>query len=97
MALAKSSLETSVRYLANDLGGRGIRVNAISAGPVKTLSASGIKGFKSILEHVEQKAPLRRNISGLDVAGVAVFLASSLSSGMTGQILYVDAGASIVV
>ena len=92
MGLAKASLEAGVRYLAGSLGARGIRVNAISAGPIKTLAASGIKGFSKILEHVQQHAPLRRNVSIEDVGDVAAFLLSDMSRAMTGEILYVDGG-----
>jgi len=96
MGVAKAALEASMRYLADDLGPQGIKVNAISAGPVKTLAASGISGFRSILSTVEEKAPLRKNITPSDVGGTAVYLASDLSSGVTGQILYVDSGFSIL-
>ena len=92
MGLAKASLEAGVRYLAASLGPRGVRVNAISAGPIKTLAASGIKGFSKILEHVQQNAPIRRNIDIEDVGHVASFLLSDLSRAMTGEILYVDGG-----
>ncbi len=97
MGLAKASLEASVRYLAADLGPDGIRVNGISAGPIKTLAASGIKGFSKILDHVAVNAPLRRNITIDEVGNVAAFLLSDLSSGMTGEITYVDAGFHHVV
>lgn len=96
MGVAKAALEASTRYLAYDLGPRGIKVNAISAGPIKTLAASGISGFRSLLSQVEEKAPLRKNVSPEDVAGTAVYLASSLSNGVTGQVLYVDSGLSIL-
>jgi enoyl-[acyl-carrier protein] reductase I len=96
MGLAKASLEASVRYLAGSLGPRNIRVNGISAGPIKTLAASGIKGFSKILDCVEQHAPLRRNITIQDVGHVAAFMLSDLSSGITGEITYVDAGFNIV-
>ena len=92
MGLAKASLEASVRYLAADLGPEGVRVNGISAGPIKTLAASGIKGFSKILDHVATNAPLRRNVTSLEVGNVASFLMSDLASGMTGEITYVDAG-----
>ena len=95
MGLAKASLEANVRYMANSLGEKQIRVNAISAGPIKTLAASGIKGFGEILKHVEDKAPLKRNISLDDVSNVGLFLSSDLSSGITGQVIYVDCGFSI--
>ncbi len=92
MGLAKASLEASVRYLAQDLGPRGIRVNAISAGPIKTLAASGISGLNKILKFVEDNAPLRRNVTIDDVGNVAAFLMSDLAAGITGEITYVDAG-----
>jgi enoyl-[acyl-carrier protein] reductase I len=96
MGLAKASLEASVRYLAESLGPRGVRVNGISAGPIKTLAASGIKGFGRILEAVERIAPLRRNVTTEEVGNVAAFMLSDLASGMTGEITYVDAGFSRV-
>jgi len=96
MGVAKAALEASVKYLAADLGQKGIRVNAISAGPVKTLAAMGIAGFRDILGIVEQKAPLKRNITTEDVANTALYLLSNLSSGVTGEIIYVDAGYNIV-
>jgi enoyl-[acyl-carrier protein] reductase I len=94
MGLAKASLEASVRYLAASLGPRGVRVNGISAGPIKTLAASGIKGFGKILEVVEAAAPLRRNVTIDDVGNVAAFLLSDLAAGVTAEITYVDAGFS---
>jgi enoyl-[acyl-carrier protein] reductase I len=94
MGLAKASLEASVRYLAASLGPRGVRVNGISAGPIKTLAASGIKGFGRILDVVEQQAPLRRNVTIDDVGNVAAFLLSDLAAGVTSEITYVDAGFS---
>jgi enoyl-[acyl-carrier protein] reductase I len=94
MGLAKASLEASVRYLATSLGPRGIRVNGISAGPIKTLAASGIQGFGKILAVVEQNAPLRRNVTIDDVGNVAAFLLSDLAAGVTSEITYVDAGFS---
>ncbi len=97
MGLAKAALEASVRYLANDLGPQGIRVNGISAGPIKTLAASGIKDFSRILKFVETNAPLRRNVSIDDVGNVAAFLLSDLAAGVTGEITHVDAGFSTVV
>jgi enoyl-[acyl-carrier protein] reductase I len=97
MGLAKASLEASVRYLAADLGPMGIRANAISAGPIKTLAASGIKDFGSILKFVEAHAPLRRNVTTEDVGNVAAFLLSDLASGITGEITHVDGGFSTVV
>jgi len=92
MGLAKASLEAAVRYLANDLGSNGIRVNAISAGPIKTLAASGIKNFKKMLKINEQRAPLKRNITTEEVGNTATFLSSYMASGITGEILYVDGG-----
>lgn len=92
MAVAKAALECSVRYLAADLGPEGIRVNAISAGPVKTLSAGGIDGFRKMLRYTEERTPLRRNVDQDEVGRTAVYLASDLSSGVTGDIVYVDAG-----
>ena len=97
MGLAKAALEASVRYLAVSLGGRGIRVNGISAGPIKTLAASGIKGFGKILEIVETNAPLQRNVTIHDVGNVAAFLLSDLAAGVTAEITYVDAGFSRVM
>jgi enoyl-[acyl-carrier protein] reductase I len=97
MGLAKASLEASVRYLAASLGPKGVRVNGISAGPIKTLAASGIKGFGQILAVVEQTAPLRRNVSIDDVGNVAAFLLSDLAAGVTAEITYVDAGFSQVM
>ncbi len=96
MGVAKASLEASVRYLALNLGPEGIRVNAISAGPIRTLAASGIAGFRKILGHVETQAPLRRSVSIEDVGNVAAFLCSDLAAGVTGEITYVDAGYNIV-
>jgi len=97
MGLAKASLETSVRYLADSLGKRGVRVNGISAGPIKTLAASGIKGFGKILEFVASNAPLRRNVTIDDVGNVAAFLLSDLAAGVTAEITYVDGGFNAVV
>lgn len=97
MGLAKAALEASVRYLANDLGPQGIRVNGISAGPIKTLAASGIKDFSKILNYVQEYAPLRRNVTIEDVGNTAAFLLSGLAAGMTGEIVHVDAGFSTVV
>jgi enoyl-[acyl-carrier protein] reductase I len=96
MGVAKAALEASTRYLADDLGAKKIRVNCISAGPIKTLAASGISGFRTLLSQVEEKAPLRGNVSADDVAGTALYLASPLSNGVTGQVMYVDAGLSIL-
>ena len=94
MGLAKASLEASVRYLAASLGPKGIRVNGISAGPIKTLAAAGIKGFGKILDVVEANAPLRRNVTIDDVGNVAAFLLSPLAAGVTSEITYVDGGFS---
>ncbi|NLD47382.1 MAG: SDR family oxidoreductase, partial [Clostridiaceae bacterium] len=96
MAVAKAALETSVMYLASDLGPAGIRVNAISAGPIKTLSGKGVKSFGSILETVEAKSPLRRNITQEDLGKSALYFLSDLSSGVTGEILHVDSGFNIM-
>lgn len=96
MGLAKASLEANVRYLASSLGPKGIRVNAISAGPIKTLAASGIKDLKTMLSHHAEKAPLRKNITIDEVGNVAAFMCSDLASGITGEITYVDAGYNIV-
>ena len=97
MGLAKASLEASVRYTAASLGPRGVRVNAISAGPIKTLAASGIAGFSKILKFVEQSAPLRRNVSIEDVGNAAAFLLSDLAAGITAEVLYVDGGFNATV
>jgi enoyl-[acyl-carrier protein] reductase I len=97
MGLAKASLEASVRYLAESLGPRGIRVNAISAGPIKTLAASGIKGFGKILDFVAHNAPLRRNVTIDEVGNVAAFLLSDLAAAITAEITYVDAGFNATV
>lgn len=96
MGVAKAALECSVRYLAMDLGERGIRVNAISAGPLKTLASSGISGFKTILATIEERAPLRRNIIQEDVGKTGLFLASDLSRAITGEVIYVDSGYNIM-
>lgn len=92
MGLAKAALEASVRYLAGDVGAQNIRVNAISAGPIKTLAASGIPGFRKMLKHNAQRSPLQRNITAKEVANTAVFLCSDQSSGITAQTIYVDGG-----
>ncbi|HEY6044242.1 MAG TPA: SDR family oxidoreductase [Nitrosospira sp.] len=92
MGLAKASLEANVRFMASSLGPRGIRVNAISAGPIKTLAAAGIGNFGKLLGYTEKVAPLRRNVSILEVGNVAAFLCSDLASGITGEITHVDAG-----
>jgi enoyl-[acyl-carrier protein] reductase I len=96
MGLAKASLEASVRFLAADLGPKGIRVNGVSAGPIKTLAAAGIGGFRKILGHVAATAPLRRNVTIEDVGNASAFLCSDLASGITGEIVYVDAGFNTV-
>ncbi len=96
MGLAKASLEACVRYLALNLGPEGTRVNAISAGPIKTLAAAGISNFRKMLDHVENNAPLRRSVSIEEVGNVAAFLCSDLASGMTGEISYVDGGYNIL-
>lgn len=96
MAIAKAALECSVRYLAYELGPQNIRVNAISSGPVKTLAASGISGFRTMLKFSEEAAPLRRLITQEDVGNTALWLASDLSSAITGEIIYVDAGYNIL-
>ncbi|PYP87953.1 MAG: NADH-specific enoyl-ACP reductase [Blastocatellia bacterium AA13] len=92
MGVAKAALDMSVRYLAWDLGSRGIRVNAISAGPLKTLASAGIRGFSKILAHMKEHSPLRRNTNQAEVADAALFLLSDLSRGVTGEILHVDCG-----
>ena len=92
MGVAKAALEASVRYLAHDLGPEGIRVNAISAGPIRTLSAAGIEGFSRILDAIAERSPMRRNIDADEVGDACAFLASHLSRGITGSTLYVDAG-----
>lgn len=96
MGLAKASLEAAVRYMASSLGPQGIRVNGVSAGPIKTLAASGIKGFGQILSVVEKNAPLRRNVTIHDVGNACAFLLSDLAAGITGEITYVDAGFNTV-
>lgn len=97
MGLAKASLEASVRYLAAALGPRGIRANGISAGPIKTLAASGIKDFTAIFKYVEMHAPMRRNVTIDDVGNVAAFMMSDLAAGITGEITHVDNGFSTVI
>lgn len=92
MGVAKAALEASVRYLAADLGPQGVRVNAISAGPIKTLAASAVSSFKDSFNYMETHAPLRRNVSAMDVGGAAVFLASDLGRSVTGEVIYVDSG-----
>lgn len=96
MGLAKASLEANVRYLAQSLGPEGIRVNGISAGPIRTLAASGISGFRGMLDYHAQNTPLRRNVTIEEVGNVAAFLCSDLASGITGEITYVDAGYNFV-
>ncbi len=96
MGLAKASLEANVRYLALNLGPEGTRVNAISAGPIKTLAAAGIANFRKMLHHVEEYAPLRRTVTIEDVGNVAAFLCSDLAAGITGEITYVDAGYNVL-
>jgi enoyl-[acyl-carrier protein] reductase I len=96
MGLAKASLEANVRYMAANLGPRGIRVNAVSAGPIKTLAASGVADLRKMLHHVEETAPLRRTITQKEVGNVAAFLCSDLASGVTGEITFVDSGYNIL-
>ncbi|RKN71236.1 enoyl-ACP reductase FabI [Paenibacillus ginsengarvi] len=96
MGIAKAALEASIRYLANDLGQFGIRVNGISAGPIRTLAAKGIKDFNSILRQVEEKAPLRRTTETAEVGDTAMFLMSNLSRGITGEVIHVDNGYHII-
>jgi enoyl-[acyl-carrier protein] reductase I len=96
MGVAKAALESAVRYLAADLGPQGIRVNAISAGPVNTLAARGIRGFTGMLHHHAERAPLRRNVEMREIGDAALFLASPMASGVTGQVLFVDCGYSIM-
>ena len=95
MGLAKASLEANVRYMAGSLGRDGIRVNAISAGPIKTLAASGIKSFRRMLAENARRAPLRRNVTTDEVGNAAAFMCSDMASGITGEIMYVDAGFNI--
>jgi len=96
MAVAKAALESITRYLANDLGGKGIRVNAISAGPIKTLSAAGVPGLRTFLRYAEKASPLRRTVTQEDVGDTALWLASDLSRVVTGEIIHVDAGYNIL-
>jgi enoyl-[acyl-carrier protein] reductase I len=96
MGVAKAALETCVRYLAFDLGPAGIRVNAISAGPLRTLSAAGVSGFKAMLHHHEERAPLRRNVTADEVAAAALYLCSDAASAITGEVLHVDAGYNVM-
>jgi len=96
MGIAKAALEASTRYLASDLGSRNIRVNAISAGPIQTLSARGVSDFSSMLKHVAERAPLRRNVEAREVGNTALFLCGPLASGITGEVIYVDCGYNIM-
>ncbi len=96
MGVAKAALEQSVRYLANDLGPRNIRINAISAGPIQTLSARGVANLSTMMKHHAERAPLRRNVEPREVGDTALFLCSPLSSGITGEIIYVDCGYNIM-
>ena len=96
MGIAKAALEANVRYLASNIGIDGFRINAISAGPIKTLSAKGIKDFSSILDVVEEKAPMHKNVTARQVGDATTFLLSNMSSGITGQVIYVDSGYSIM-
>ena len=96
MGLAKASLEANVRFLAADLGAEGTRVNAISAGPIKTLAAAGVGGIRKMLAHAEEVSPIKRNITAMDVGNAAAFLCSDLAAGITGEILYVDGGYSTI-
>lgn len=96
MGVAKAALEASARYLADDLGPQNIRVNCISAGPIRTLAASAVPGLKDFLKVIEEKAPLRKNVTQEDVGGTAVYLSSRLSTGVTGQVIYVDSGINIM-
>jgi enoyl-[acyl-carrier protein] reductase I len=96
MGVAKAALESSVRYLANDLGKQNIRVNAISAGPINTLSARGVKNMGTLLGHVGEKSPLKRNVTAAEVGNTALFLVSDLASGITGETIYVDCGYNIM-
>ena len=96
MGVAKAALEASVRYLALDLGVNGVRINAVSAAPIRTLASAGIAGFKTMLHHHEEHAPLRRNVTGEEVAAAALYLCSAAASGVTGEVLHVDGGYSIM-
>jgi enoyl-[acyl-carrier protein] reductase I len=96
MGVAKAALEASTRYLANDLGPRNIRVNAISAGPIQTLSARGVSDFSTMLKHHAERAPLRRNVEAREVGSTALFLCSSMSSAITGEVIYVDCGYNVM-
>jgi enoyl-[acyl-carrier protein] reductase I len=96
MGVAKAALEASTRYLANDLGPRNVRVNAISAGPIQTLSARGVSDFSSMLKHAAEKAPLRRNVEAREVGNTALFLCSPMASAITGEVIHVDCGYNIM-
>ncbi|MGI6186936.1 MAG: SDR family oxidoreductase, partial [Brevibacillus sp.] len=96
MGVAKAALDACVRYLASDLGKDNIRVNAISAGPIRTLAAKGVRNFNSMLKEIEEKAPLRRTVDQSEVGDTALFLFSHLSRGITGEIIHVDAGYNII-
>ena len=96
MGVAKAALECSIRYLASDLGSSDIRVNAVSAGPIKTLSAKGIKDFSNILDVVKEKAPLKRNVTAYEVGNVIAFLFSNMASSITGEVIHADNGVSII-
>lgn len=96
MGVAKAALEASVRYLASDVGPDGVRVNAISAGPIKTLAASGVRGFRGILGTIAERAPLRRNVTQDDVARAALFLCSEMGAGVTGEVVHVDSGYNVM-
>jgi len=96
MGVAKAALESGIRYLASELGGKGIRINGVSAGPIRTLAARGIKGFPTMLKVHEERAALRRNVTVEEVANTVLFLCSDLSSGITGEIIYVDGGYRIM-
>jgi enoyl-[acyl-carrier protein] reductase I len=96
MGVAKAALEASVRYLAYDLGPKGIRVNAISAGPIKTLAAAGIAGFKEMLHYSSERAPLKRNVTAEEVARTALYLVSDMAGAVTGEVVHVDAGYNVM-
>jgi enoyl-[acyl-carrier protein] reductase I len=96
MGVAKSALESSTRYLASDLGKNNIRVNAISAGPINTLSARGVKNMGSLLNYVGERSPLKRNVTADEVGNTALFLVSDLGSGITGEVIHVDCGFNIM-
>ena len=96
MGITKAALEASVRYLASDLGPKNIRVNAISAGPIKTLSAKGVSDFNMMLAHARKKAPLQRNVEAEEVGNAGLFLLSDLSQGITGEVMHVDCGYNVI-